>query len=310
MRSMLRKLRSLLKPACFEEKLDTLLISQALFHAKANRKLTKIPDLTAIEFKAFSQWGEDGIVDWLIARLPRIPESFIEFGVQNYRESNTRLLCHLRNWRGLVMDSSEENIAAIRRQSIWWRHDIEPKRAFITRENINQLIEESGLSGDIGLLSIDIDGNDFWVWQAIEVVKPWIVICEYNALLGDTAMISVPYDPSFQITQAHYSNLYFGASIRALEFLAQQKGYVLVGTNSAGVNAFFVRKDKSAMIMNCLENILLHGSRMRQSRDIAGRLTGLSGRERISVIQEMPVVDVVTGETNRLVEIENLWSEL
>jgi hypothetical protein len=299
-----------LKPKCFEEKLDTLLILQVLLHAKMNRKLTKIPNLTAVEFKAFSQWGEDGIIDWLVAQLPGIPESFIEFGVQNYRECNTRLLCRLHNWRGLVMDSSEEDIAAIRRQNIFWKHDIEARPAFITPENINPLIGESGLIGDIGLLSIDIDGNDFWVWQAIEVVRPWIVICEYNALFGDIQPVSIPFLRDFQRTKAHNSNLYFGASIRALEFLAHQKGYVLVGTNSAGCNAFFVRTDKSCLVTNSLENVCIHGSRIRQSRAADGRLTGLRGERQLSVIAEMPLVDVITDETKRLVEINDLWSEL
>ena len=92
-------------------------------------------------------------------------------------------------------------------------------------------------------------GNDFWVWRAIDCVAPAIVICEFNAVLGDRRPVVVPYDPAFTRFKYHYSGLYLGCSILALQRLADQKGYAFVGTSSNGVNAFFVRKDLAGPLM-------------------------------------------------------------
>jgi hypothetical protein len=163
---------------------EKLAVSQAMLHARANRMLRRVRSIQEVEFRVFSQWGEDGILDWLIERLPGIPDVFVEFGVQNYLEANTRLLLWLRNWRGLIIDGSALNVEQVRHQDVFWRFDLQAVAAFIDRDNINQLIASCGISGEIGVLSVDIDGNDYWVWQAIEVVKPVIVVCEYNPVFG------------------------------------------------------------------------------------------------------------------------------
>ncbi|MFZ0536219.1 MAG: hypothetical protein WAM47_05140, partial [Candidatus Sulfotelmatobacter sp.] len=205
-----------------------------------------ISSLDEVEFKVFSQWGEDGIIDWLIERaeIPPHLHSFIEFGVESYAEANTRFLLQNRNWRGLVMDGDPARIERLNKQKqLFWGYDLTAKSAFITRENVNDLFVDAGFSGEIGLLSIDIDGNDYWVWEAIRAVRPIICVCEYNAVFGDIWPISVPYDPHFVRTRPEFRNLYFGASIAAFRSLASQKGYQFLGTNSGGVNAFFIRED-------------------------------------------------------------------
>src|SRR5262249_19189120 len=146
-------------------------------------------------------------------------------------------------WRGLIADNSEEAISAIKQTDLMWRYDLTVAQRFIDPANINGLFTEHGFTGELGLLSVDIDGQDYWVWRAIDVVAPQIVICEYNAVFGDLHAISVPPNPSFYRTAAHSSNLYWGASIKALEQLARSKGYTLVGSNLEGCNAFFVRDD-------------------------------------------------------------------
>ena len=168
------------------------------------------------EFKVFSQSGEDGVIQWLIKNIQVSSERFIEFGVQNYTEANTRFLLMHDNWSGLIMDGSKENIDYARHDNVCWMHDLTPVHAFITAENINELIRENGFSGDIGILSVDIDGMDYWVWRAIDCITPDIVICEYNSRFGGERAVTLPYDASFYRTKAHYSNLYFGASIRAM----------------------------------------------------------------------------------------------
>ena len=116
------------------------------------------------------------------------------------------------NWRGLVIDGSKKNIEYIQNDEIYWKYDIVAKSSFVTAENINKLIEENGFVGSIGLLHIDIDGNEYWIWKAINVIEPDIAIIEYNSVFGCERAITVPYDPFFNRTKKHYSNLYAGAS--------------------------------------------------------------------------------------------------
>lgn len=182
------------------------------------------------------------------------------------------------------------------------------KCAFIDRDNVNQLISDSGFSGDIGLLSVDIDGNDYWVWQAMDVVNPAIVVCEYNAVFGDLRQLSVPYQADFQRTHAHHSNLYFGASLPALVRLARDKGYSFVGTTSTGCNAFFVRNDYASLILNALEEISAFPSSVRESRDEMGHLTFVSGADRPKLIQSLPLVDLETNLPTTLTDCGEIYS--
>lgn len=299
-------LRGLLVAPTYPSERD--LVLHATILASMARERPTIRALSSAEFSAFSQWGEDGIIDWLLTRLPGIPETFVEFGVEDYRESNTRLVLFLRNWRGLIMDGSEAHIRSIQSQDIYWRYDLTAKCAFIDKDNINELIASSGLEGDIGLLSIDIDGNDYWVWQAMDVVRPVVLVCEYNAVLGDVHRLSVPYQADFQRTHAHHSNLYFGASLPALIHLGEQKGYRFVGTNSNGCNAFFVRADHAAAVVGAIDEIRSYPSRFRETRDANAQLTFARGAQRADIIRHLPVVDLATGQTRPLIELGDLYS--
>jgi hypothetical protein len=253
--------------------------------------------LREYEFKVFSQWGEDGIIQHLIRTVPITVPVFVEFGVQDYKESNTRFLLQNDNWSGLVMDSSAADIGAIRGDMIYYRHNLHAVCAFIDRENINRLLTENGVSGDIGLLSIDIDGNDYWVWEAIECITPRIVICEYDNLLGSTLAVVSPYDRLFEKTKAHYSYLYGGASLPALTRLGRTKGYSLVGSNSAGNNAFFVRNDILGTLRPVSPQEAFTRARFRNSRDRRGNLTFMEYEESLALIGDMPLLNLDTGTT-------------
>jgi hypothetical protein len=248
------------------------------------------------EFQVFSQWGEDGIIAHLVARVPIENRVFVEFGVEDYREANTRFLMMSENWTGLVMDGSQKSIASIQKGELYWRYGLTARAAFITRENINQLIREAEIGGDIGLLSVDIDGNDYWVWQAIEVVQPRIVVVEYNSLFGSDRAVTVPYDKDFVRSKKHHSYLYYGASLAALARLGREKGYALVAGNSAGNNAFFVRKDVLGDLPALTAKQAWRRSNFRESRDAGGELTFLAHRPAIRTIAELPLVDVETGK--------------
>ncbi len=279
-------------PVCNEENEKTrMLIADLLI-----RRMKSDPSMSFqdAEFSAFSQYGEDGIIQYLIDRIKIENKTFVEFGVENFTESNTRFLLMHDNWSGLIIDGCESNVREIMKSSLYWRHDLTSICSFITCENINSLIS-TRFQGDIGILSIDIDGNDYWVWEAIDVVSPRIVICEYNSRFGKEKAVSIPYRADFVRRKAHYSNLYFGASLPALCRLAAKKGYVFVGCNTAGNDAFFVRRDIAA---NVFEQSITEGyvkGKFRESRDPDGSLTFLSANQELRLIAEMPVIDLEMG---------------
>jgi hypothetical protein len=284
--------RSNAAPSSFRLELDQLkiLMAQPLIQ---NLRLYGGPrPLREVEFKIFSQFGDDGIIQYLIRQLQPVPDTFVEFGVENYRESNTRFLLLNNNWRGLVLDGDEDSINYIRKDDIYWRHTLTARRAFITRDNINDLLKEAGLAGEIGLLSIDIDGNDYWVWEKLNVVDPVIAIVEYNSIFGPDLAVTIPYDAKFVRHRAHYSGQFWGASLQALTSLATQKGYSLVGCNSAGNNAYFVRSNKICNLPVLSAHEAFVDARFRDSRNPSGELTYLSGNQRFDEIADLKVYEV------------------
>ena len=249
--------------------------------------------LTDHEFKVHSQWGEDGIIQYLLRRVPAARPVFIEFGVQDYTEANTRFLLENNNWSGLIFDGSADAIASVQRDPIYWRYNLKAAQAFITRENINPLIESHGLNGEIGLLSVDIDGVDYFVWDAITVVQPAIVIAEYNARFGPDRAVTVPYDAAFQRNAAHHSNIYYGASLAALVGLGKKKGMAFVGANSAGNNAFFVRRD---LLPSDMPELTAKDGfvdcKFRESRDENGKLAFFDPAREKALLATLPLVEV------------------
>ena len=269
------------------------------------RQKEAIRTLEDVEFRVYSQWGEDGIIDWLVEKVPIQDTTFVEFGVENYQEADTRFLLQNRNWRGLIMDGNPTHMTSVEEDELYWRHDIRAVSAFVTRQNIDYLLTENGISGDIGLLSIDIDGNDYWVLDAISAISPRILVCEYNPVFGDVHAITIPHVPDFQRLRAHPSGQYFGASIKAIKNLAMRKGYEFVGTCSNGINAFFVRKDLFGAIADRIADRRAFPSRHRDSHDETGRLTHVAGAKRADLIKHLPVV-MVDAE-NREALIESLY---
>ncbi len=277
--------------------------------AWAVRGMERIADLHDVEFRVFSQNGEDGIIEWLVHWLQPEEQSFIEFGVENYTEANTRFLLRSRNWRGLIFDGSADNMQSVKLNQPHWQFDLQASAQFVTAETVNTLFVKHGFVGRIGLLSIDIDGNDYHVWQAISVVDPAIVVCEYNAVFGDLLPLTIPYQKNFSRSAAHHSNLYFGCSLPALRMLAEKKGYVFVGTGMAGANAFFVRKDLFPKIEKRLGRVTADPSLFRESRDNEGRFTYARGAKRLDLIRHLPVMDLRDGKTLPLNDVGPLYSE-
>ena len=170
-----------------------------------------------------------------------MPLTFIEFGVQDGLECNSLALL-VDGWRGLWLEGSDDFVRSIsgRFGSYLASGQLQVTQAIVTRDNVNELFQHSEIIGDVGLLSIDIDSNDIWVWKAVTVVRPAVVVIEYNATWAPPLNVAQPDNPT-QVWDGITS--YFGASLAALEQVGTAKGYNLVGCNFSGANAFFVRSD-------------------------------------------------------------------
>jgi len=191
-------------------------------------------------YKVYSQSDEDGIIAEIFKRIGATDKKFIEFGVQNGLESNGHFLLH-KGWQGLWIEGSSRYCRQIKKK---FKEPIAKKqlsviKAFIDRDNINDLIASGNMNGDIDLLSIDVDGNDYHIWKAINCVNPRVVCIEYNAT----------FPPDFEwIMNYNKKHIWdgsdnYGASLKSLEILGNELGYQLVGTNLGGINAFFVKKE-------------------------------------------------------------------
>lgn len=288
------------------EKLENMMILQGRALALQNSERAPLSDLRDAEFKVFSQFGEDGILQYLIRETQILVEekTFIEFGVQNYSESNTRFLLMNDHWEGLIIDGSEQHIDSIKKQDIYWRQSLTAVSAWIDKDNINQIIGDAGFSGSSGILSIDIDGNDYWIWEQIDIINPVIVVVEWNSVFGAKHAVTIPYNPAFQRENAHYSCLYWGASISAFSSLASKKGYSLLCSNWAGNNLFFVRNDRLGRLIPLSAEQAYVESSFRDSRDSNGKLNFLGGKKRLAEIIDLPVINVMDGSTTTLGELE------
>jgi hypothetical protein len=279
-----------------EKKIDSLMVLTARQQIISNNQLSTISSLAQVEFKVFSQWGDDGIIQYFINKLNISKKEFVEFGVENYRESNTRFLLVNNNWKGLIFDYSVKNIATIQEDEIYWRYDLTAASEFITTENINGLLTKNGFTGNIGLLHIDIDGNDYWIWKAINTVDADIVIMEYNGLWGKEKAVTIPYKADFDAGSAHYSRVYFGSSIKALCDLAVEKGYYFAGCNSAGVNAYFINNRFKGIIPEVSVDAGFVMPSGRQTRNKEGKLDFLSSTEASKLLKGLKVYNVESSQ--------------
>ena len=243
----------------------------------------------------------------MIEKFPNIPKSFIEIGTQDYWESNTRFLLKLRSWKGYLIEANNDDFKKIKKQKIYWQNDLEVFKKFVDKNNINSILSKDIKETKIGLLSLDIDGNDYWILKEITNLRPYLFICEYNPIFGYKNQISTVYDPKFDRTKKHFSNLYFGCSIQALIHLMKTKKYSFLGTNSKGMNAFFVRNDKLHYVNKFIRNKKIHKSLIREGRKKNGKLNLKSLSENLKLIKNMSIIDTKTMSKKKLGTYKELF---
>lgn len=196
-------------------------------------------DLLVQRFQLESQNEEDGITWALLNRAGLETRRFVEIGA-GVNGGNSGFLARECGWSGLMIEAEEARAGKLRRRLDPARVAVAAQR--VSRENVNEILETHGASGQADLLSIDIDGNDFWVWEALTVCAPRVVVIEYNPWFGPERRLVIPYDPEFDRSRLG-ERRYYGASLAALEALGRRKGYRLIVTEPTRVNAFFVRAD-------------------------------------------------------------------
>lgn len=206
--------------------------------------------LDGFGYKVFSQNDEDGIINEIFNRIGTTNKKFIEFGVQNGFECNSYLLL-LTGWQGLWIDGNPNDCEQIRStfKTSLERNLLQLENSFITKDNINSLFEKNNFSGEIDFLSVDIDGNDWYILKSIleaKQINPRVICVEYNPLIPPSAD---PDDYSTDWIMDYKEDWVWkyddcqGASLSAYYHLCRDYGYKLVGTCVNGVNAFFVRED-------------------------------------------------------------------
>jgi len=284
------------------------LIIQSKILSEKNKDKEKLDNLSDVEYSVFSQWGEDGIINWIISQEVQINDYFIEFGTGDYKESNTRYLLQNSNWSGSLIEGNKNDYNKIVNWKKRWRYDINIKNEFITKKNINDLIKSFNPPKNIGLLSIDIDGNDYWILKEINLneLNPSIIIVEYNSLFGDKHKITVPYDENFDRSKKSHTNLYFGCSIKALINLCEEKKYFFVGTNKNGCNAFFVNKELFENLNDKITNKRIFLSKFMESRNQEKKLSFLKRKDQLDLVKHLEVFDIEENNTRKISEYHDL----
>ncbi len=206
------------------------------------------PDFADVGFREYSQNEEDGILLYIFTVIGTKNRTCVEICCGDGIECNCANLIINHGWTGYLVDGNPKNIAHAETFYKWhpscriWPPVCESH--WITAENINTVIDNAGFHGEIDLLSIDVDGMDLWLWKALDVVRPRVVVIEINHRFGDVKSVVTPYKPDFQTTLTSEGSVTAGASLQAMIKTGDQKGYYFAGTNKICTNAFFILKEE------------------------------------------------------------------
>jgi hypothetical protein len=203
-----------------------------------SRSESRPADLTLFELSLFSQNGEDGVLAEIFRRIGSGQKFFVEIGASS-NESNCLSLADVFNWSGLFVEADVDEYHDLARK-FGGIPRVQVVRSHVTNTNFDAaFLTSSGVPSNFDVLSIDIDGNDYWIWEALKGYEPRVVVIEFNASLDPNLELVQPYEPD----RAWDGSSFYGASLGALQRLASKKGYNLVHVDLTGANAFFVRKD-------------------------------------------------------------------
>ena len=238
------------------------------------------------EASLFSQNGEDGIIRYIFSQIGFESRYFVEFGFGAHQCNSLRLILY-EHFKGLMIDGSEEQCRIFNLTcKVKDIYDVHAANAFINRDNLEHLIRSNNIPAEIDFLSIDVDGNDYWFWECLQYINPRVICIEYNSGIGSRYSWTIPYSKEFERFSAHPSGFFAGASIKALESLGEKKGYRLVGCDTTGTNAFFLRDD----LGNNQIPTLTASEAFRPHRNWIQR--GISEDQQLEIMKLMPYIEV------------------
>ena len=285
----------------FEKKLLMIGRSHLL---NARQDYNKIENLNDLDYKIFSQFGEDGIIDYLLKSLNISSPKFVEIGVGDYSECNTRYLFETTQPKGMIIDCIKNFEQKVKQNINLWKGDLTIIEKKINSANILDTLQQKNFLNNLDLFVIDIDGIDYWVLKKLPKNFSKIIIVEYNATFGPELEVTVPDQEDFDRSIYHYSNLCFGASLKAYIKLLDQMGYVFVGTSISKINAFFVRKNELSKIslkdLPDINDLKFHTkSNIRESRNKDGKLNFLNEQKKINEIMSCEVIDLKNNKEEK-----------
>ena len=253
-------------------------------------------DLSQLGFRVYSQWEEDGILFYLSQVILPSKPRILELGCGNFLESNSRFLCEYMNAAAFLVDARHDLDAGIDKSGLRWKTHIEGLSTWINHENVNSIqMRAHAFLGDIDILSIDLDGQDYWVLKEINLDSVSIVVVEYNPLFGSKASVTVEKNKEFFRSKSSH-NLLWGASIMAYVGYLESKGFVFIGSNLVGNNAFFVRNlyvEKLRIRIPNIDNLERETDYLiRESVDKSGNLSYLSRNDAFEAIKYEKVYDL------------------
>ena len=274
-----------------------------IFFKLAKIEYDTVQSLQDVEYKVFSQTGEDGIIDFLTSKLSILNSKFVEIGVGDYSECNTRYIYEKSFSKGLIVDIEHDFKKKVSKNINVYKGLIEIENIEVSALNINQILEKHDLNEKLDLFSIDIDGIDYWVIEKLKSRISKIFVAEYNPTFGHNLEISVPNNNNFNRFQAHYSGCYYGASLKAIIKLMHSKGYEFLGTNKLNFNAFFVESELSHNFQNIKKNLksldYFTTIKIRDSKNPKGKFDFLTRKERLEQLRDLEVIDVSQSKNKR-----------
>ena len=270
---------------------------------------SEIKNLSDADYKVFSQTGEDGIIDYLLYSLNIKVPKFVEIGVGDYRESNTRYIFQKNCSRGLIVDKNKNLEKKVSKIVKLWKGDLTIIETAVTSENILHILNSNDFDNNLDVFSLDVDGIDYWILEVLPEKISKIVVLEYNPTFGPNLEVTIPNLKDFDRKKYHYSYLCWGASLKTLIKLMNQKKYIFVGSNIACFNAFFVLESEVEKLNLNLpdKNDLTKytTSYIRESRSIENKLNYLSGKQKLKEIENCEVIDLSNPE-KKLVKIKDI----
>ncbi len=268
------------------------------------KNYSKVNKLSDVDYKIFSQNGEDGILDYLLYQLKIEKPKYIEIGVGDYTESNTRFIFERCSPKGTVVDCLENLEEKIKKNFSLWKGELKIVNDFVNPNNIIKIMREADTLNNLDIFSLDIDGIDYWILKELPKDFSKIAIVEFNPIFGKNLKVSVPNITNFDRKKYHYSNLCFGMSLQAAIEIMNEKNFYFVGTNLLRNNAFFISKNYKKeeyfknLVINNIENST--DANFTESRDIKGNLNFLNYQKRVKEILECEVIDLSVNSNTKI----------